>query len=389
MWYNALSYHTDKIRIMQMNKLIEKLSWLKNRIQKDLFPHLADCFNDPITEKQRQLIAILEVVEVERYVRSARYQWMGRKPSDRCAIARAFVAKAVYNLKTTALLLEILDSAENVRRICGFEKRSDIPSESTFSRANAEFAESGLGNTVHEALVKSRLAEQLIGHLAQDATAIEGREKPQRKAKPAAEAVAVPKKKGRPKKGEVRETKTEDTRLKQQVNQTAAEGLADVPTACDVGCKKNAKGYKETWVGYKLHLDTADCGLPITAVLTSASVHDSQVAIPMLRMSTERVKYLYDLMDSAYDAAPIREVSRGLGHVPIIDPNPRGQKVVPLSPAESVRYNERTASERANARLKEEFGGDNVMVRGAKKVKLHLMFGVIALFADQLLKLVT
>ena len=167
------------------------------------------------------------------------------------------------------------------------------------------------------------------------------------------------------------------------------EGLADVPTACDVGCKKNSKGYKETWVGYKLHLDTSDCGLPITAVLTSASVHDSQVAIPMLRMSTEQVGYLYDLMDSAYDAAPIREVSRGLGHVPIIDPNPRGQKVVPMSPAESVRYNERSASERANARLKEEFGGDNIMVRGAKKVKLHLMFGVIALFADQLLKLVT
>jgi transposase len=372
-----------------MNKLIEKLSWLKNRIQKDLFPHLAECFNDPITEKQRQLIAILEVVEVERYVRSASYQWMGRKLSDRCAIARAFVAKAVYNLKTSVMLIETLKAAGNVRRICGFEKRSDIPSESTFSRAFAEFAESELGDRVHEALVKSQLAGQLIGHIARDATAIEGREKPQKKAKPVVETVRVPKKKGRPKKGEVRESKAEDTRLKQQVNQTAAEGLADVPTACDVGCKKNAKGYKETWVGYKLHLDTADCGLPVTAVLTSASVHDSQVAIPMLRMSTGRVEYLYDLMDSAYDAAQIREVSRGLGHVPIIDPNPRGQKVVPLSPAESVRYNERSASERANARLKEEFGGDNVMVRGAKKVKLHLMFGVIALFADQLLKLVT
>ena len=87
MWHNALSYLANSIRIMRMNKLIEKLSWLKNRIQKDLFPHLAECFNDPITEKQRQLIAILEVLEVERYVRSAKYQWMGRKLSDRCAIA--------------------------------------------------------------------------------------------------------------------------------------------------------------------------------------------------------------------------------------------------------------------------------------------------------------
>jgi hypothetical protein len=39
--------------------------------------------------------------------------------------------------------------------------------------------------------------------------------------------------------------------------------------------------------------------------------------------------------------------------------------------------------------LKEEFGGDHVMVRGAKKVGIHLMFGLIVLFADQLLKLVS
>ncbi len=60
-----------------------------------------------------------------------------------------------------------------------------------------------------------------------------------------------------------------------------------------------------------------------------------------------------------------------------------------MSPAEAIRYNERSASERFNSRLKGEFGGETVMVRGAKKVKLHLMFGVVALFADQLLKLLT
>jgi len=59
-----------------------------------------------------------------------------------------------------------------------------------------------------------------------------------------------------------------------------------------------------------------------------------------------------------------------------------------MSPAEALRYKERTATERFNSRLKGEFGGETVMVRGHKKVKLHLMFGVIALFADQLLKLI-
>ncbi len=57
-----------------------------------------------------------------------------------------------------------------------------------------------------------------------------------------------------------------------------------------------------------------------------------------------------------------------------------------MAPAEALRYNERTASERLNARLKEEFGARHVMVRGHKKVNLHLMFGIIALFADQLVQ---
>ena len=61
--------------------------------------------------------------------------------------------------------------------------------------------------------------------------------------------------------------------------------------------------------------------------------------------------------------------------------------MIPLAPYEAARYKERTVAERFNSRLKEEFGGGNVMVRGAQKVRLHLMFGVIALFAGQLLKL--
>jgi hypothetical protein len=39
------------------------------------------------------------------------------------------------------------------------------------------------------------------------------------------------------------------------------------------------------------------------------------------------------------------------------------------------------------ARLKDEFGGRNLRVRGAAKVMAHLMFGILALTADQVLKL--
>ena len=54
--------------------------------------------------------------------------------------------------------------------------------------------------------------------------------------------------------------------------------LDDLPKVCDRGTKKNARGIRETWRGYKLHIDTADCGVPLSAILTS--LHDSQVAIP-------------------------------------------------------------------------------------------------------------
>ena len=52
-----------------------------------------------------------------------------------------------------------------------------------------------------------------------------------------------------------------------------------------------------------------------------------------------------------------------------------------------IRYNERTAAERSNARLKDEFGGQTLRVKGDTKVMAHLMFGILALSADQLMRL--
>lgn len=173
--------------------------------------------------------------------------------------------------------------------------------------------------------------------------------------------------------------------------------LAEIPRTCSIGAKKNSKGHEIYWRGYKLHLDVADGQIPITAVLTGANVHDSQVAIPLMKLTSERTTYLYDLMDSAYDAASIRTMSQQLGHVPIIDPKtppkPKTQlpcrvKPIPvLDPPELLRFRERTMVERVNGRLKDEFGGRFVRVRGAAKVMTHLMFGVLALTVDQLLRL--
>jgi len=45
-------------------------------------------------------------------------------------------------------------------------------------------------------------------------------------------------------------------------------------------CEKDSKGKKQTWRGYKLHLDTVDGDLPVSWLLTFASLHDSHSCQP-------------------------------------------------------------------------------------------------------------
>ncbi len=275
------------------------------------------------------------------------------------------MAKAVNGYRCTRSLIEALKTTPNLSRTCGFMRVSDVPDESTFSRAFKEFSYSGLGERVHEAMVERFLKPELVGHANRDATAIKDREKP---AKKPSKDKPAPEKRGRPANGECREPK-EQTRLEKQRDQSVEQALGELPLLPDRGTKKNSRGFKETWIGYKLHADVHDCGLVISVVLTAASVHNGQVAIPLIKMSRGRVDYLYDVMDTAYDAGPIYETSRRLGHVPIIDKNSRGRETIPMAPHEAARYNERTAVERLNSRIKEEFGANNVMVRGGPFVQ--------------------
>lgn len=388
-----------------MGQLFQTLSQYWSTIQGTLFPQLEEEL-DPLTKKQQQLIETLELIRIEQFIPD--YRWCeGRPRKTRTAIARSFVAKMVYNMTTTRALYERLHSDKSLRRICGWENTRQIPSESTFSRAMADFAETELPQRVHRALIEKTFGETetIVLHNLRDSTAIVGREKPIRKneASSAKHQDSKPKKKrGRPRKGEEKPPK-EPTRIEKQPTMSLEKMLEDLPKGCDIGTKKNSKGHTEHWIGYKLHLDTADGCVPISAILTSASVHDSQVAIPLAEMTAKRVDSLYDLMDSAYDCPGIIAHSESLGHVPLIDKNPRRdkvladeleaegkrQKLLNFEPAEKVRYNERTTAERANARLKDDFGGRMVRVQGHVKVTCHLMFGVLALTADQLMKMVS
>jgi Transposase DDE domain/Transposase domain (DUF772) len=384
-----------------MSQLTETLSHYWSKIQGSLFPWLEEEL-DPLTEKQQQLVAILELVRIEEFL-PCYDGYEGRPRKTRSAIARSFVAKMVYNIDTTTFLLDRLKSDKNIRRICGWECVSEIPSEATFSRAFADFAETELPQRAHKALIEKTLTSEVILHNSRDSTAIEAREKPQRKAANEGAKKKTPKKKGRPKKSEEQpESEPELSRIQKQRIMTLEEMLRDLPTACDKGAKKDSKGNTMYWTGYKLHLDTIDGGIPVSALVTSASLHDSQVAIPLATITGARIINCYDLMDSAYDVPTIVEHSQSLGHVPLIDKNPRrnkelkkaleeenlARKTLNLVFPETLRYNARSTAERTNSRLKDEFGACKVRVRGHTKVACHLLFGVLTLAADQLMQLV-
>lgn len=372
-----------------------------NTVQQELLPELREEVG--LTPKLEKLIHILEWVRLEEFV-DASWCGVGRPPHERSWLANAFVAKAVLGLATTAALIERLHIDGSLRRICGFPRFKCVPSEATFSRAFDDFSRSRLAERVHEALIQAHLGQELIGHICRDGTAIHAREScaplddaaKQAESKPdlfpalspATDPTtpSPPKKKGRPRKGEVREPAKESPIVRQR-QQTLAQMLEEIPSTCDRGTKCNAQGYKVSWNGYKLHIDTADCGVPIAVLLSSASMHDSRAAIPLSLISAQRVTSLYDVMDAAYCSKELHEHSRSLNHVPLIDHNPRGGEKEAFDPPDAERYKVRTVAERTNARLKDEFGGRDITVRGGVKVMSHLMFGILVLSADQLMRL--
>jgi hypothetical protein len=367
------------------------------KIQGSLFPSLEEDL-PPLTKTQQQLVATLEIVRIEEYLPLI-CSFRGRPEKCRKAIARAFVAKAIYNIPTTTFLIERLQTDRSLRRICGWELRSEIPSESVFSRAFAEFANSKLPSKVHECLIKQLYLNEIVGHVILDATAIEAREKPVKEAK----TIAVPKeRKKRRKKGEP--SHKEMTRIEKQFSgkMTIEEMLEDLPRDCNVGAKTNSKGSLQWWIGYKLHLSVDGNGIPLAGIVSSASTNETQAAIPLSKLTAQRVQSLYDLMDSGYHVDAIMMHSRALGHVPIFERQSKktgekeekrleklAWKTLKWKPADWIRYESRTVVERVFSRLKDEFGASFIRVRGAAKVTAHLMFGIVALAADQILKLVT
>jgi len=367
----------------------KSLSLVWNNIQYNLFPLLTKEIG-PLSSEYKRLAAILELIRIEDFIPCSRFNF-GRPLKDRRFIARAFVAKIFLKFLYTKHFVKQIAKDDQLKAICGWDRYAKIPSEAVFSRAFAAFANTSLPETVHKALITRAYDGLTVGHVTRDSTPIHAREKFLKKEGSRQE---------RKKKLNIkyRKEKKEGTSRKQmQLKQDLITSLKELPKACDIGSKKGSQGYITAWKGYKLHLAVDDHCVPLAAILTSASLNDSEAAIP-LGEKAKHVKNFYDLMDSAYDEPDIKTHSISLGHVPIIDEHARSKKQKTLkkaekgrkrhlnfTTAEDRRYRLRFSKERSNAMLKEYYGCKNIQVKGHTKVFCHIMFGVLALAATTII----
>ena len=130
--------------------------------------------------------------------------------------------------------------------------------------------------------------------------------------------------------------------------------LKNLPTACNRSTKCNAQGDQVSWNGYQFTWTPPTVACPLPALLSSVSMHDSRAAFPLWLMSAERVP-----------------TSTILGMRPTAAPNCGNTAVVWATPP-LIDHHPR--------------GGKAILVKGGAKVMGHLMFGVLALSADQLMR---
>ncbi len=267
-----------------MNSLLQILNTFSNLLQTTLFPAIEQDLG-PLTGQHRALVEALGLLQMDRFVEAGRRR--GRPAHNRANILRAFVAKAVFGMPHTRALLDRLQSDAVLRRICGWGNAGSVPDETVFSRAFAEFAAAEAPQRVHAALIERSYAEQLVGHISRDSSAILAREKDQSKSKTTRPRASRSKNR----------TPEQMTRIERQSlpETTLEQIMADLPRLCDKGCKTTARACPVTGSATNCTWTSPMARCRSVACSTSASLHDSQAAIPLARLTANRLNgRLYD-----------------------------------------------------------------------------------------------
>lgn len=297
----------------------------------------------------------------------------GRKPASRVNIAKALIYKALYNIPTTKELVRQLKQSTFLARLCGWSSPGKVPSEASFSRVFKEITDHGYADEWFSRIIERNLKGVAVRSVSYDSAPV------------LVHAAAKT-----PEQKEIDKAKNpppEKGRLAEQLEQEPNEALENLPHDCDFGQKIDSNGKKKVWKGGKLHIGVCEFGIPVVTAFTSASLHDSQVIIPMVKVAARRLPHKYDLADAAYDSKLIRMNSSNLGMTAIIDRNKRKSKTPPpeMTAEEKKIYNDRSGAERYFSQHLDWHGGRNIRVKDPAKVATHLLFGTIIIAMKQIL----
>ena len=117
---------------------------LWDELNQGLFPWIDDNIGE-LDARHRLFRTVCEAVIRPREFDYAKWKGNGRPPASRLKIFKAFLLKAVLNVKDTKELVRMLRAEPLSRRLCGWDSPGLVPSESRFSRVFGEFA--GRGGT--------------------------------------------------------------------------------------------------------------------------------------------------------------------------------------------------------------------------------------------------
>ena len=299
-----------------------------------------------------------------------RHHRRGRNGYALASILGIMLLKLLYQQRTMKQTLLLLHENGNLKDMLAI---TEVPSEATVSRLSKEVEQIVHPSDLHGRVVQSyakSLDRIAVGHLSIDSTTIEAREKPVKTRIPRAKTLE---KRGRKAKGSLEQQRYRErqARLEQEriayLHESFEASLAKLEMRCSLTAKQNSKGKKQWFIGYKAHLATDDHGVPMSFAVTGASVHDSQVAVPLMKKTRETADFLYALLDKGYVSPVINDYVDMIGRKAIIDRRAyKGMVADPLDPASQQRYAARTTVERTNSELKDGYLPDVIYKRGAR-----------------------
>ena len=321
------------------------------------FDDLSGCLFTEPSEKEKTFLSFWEALLplLPASVTRERKALYGRPSYPLVDILAVWAVKLCFSLKTVSAAVGLLRSSPNLRMMTGMGR---VPSEASVSRRTGELRAVMDIDGLLGRLCESFYSGRVIGHLSIDSTIVEAREKPVTRQK----ACGTPKKRGRKRKGSPEEAEARAKREEEERLQALEEGgdvgeyLSTLCRECSVTGKRNSKGHMQWRIGYKIHLAVDGMGIPVAYAVTGARVHDSRVAISLMRKAEARCPFLYALMDAGYCDRRIAAFAESMGKVAVMDSKaPPGGKKVPMDKAKAERYKARTTVERTNSEMKEKY----------------------------------